>query len=166
MEFRSSTLGAIAAVTGAAGAVGLDLVHPVLAEDNGIGGTRAGLTPHGKVGKSVKLFEFGTFPEGPGVQVAEFAAREGVECTFGGTAGSRGEGMKKEFQIIVGDRVGHGFRSEELGADRVDGTELVDGKGEVFGVNTGFGVGSWEALREQVRLGHRGNDSSCMCVVL
>jgi hypothetical protein len=141
MEFRSGALGAIAAVTGTTGAIGFDLVHPVLAKDNGIGGTRAGLTVHGEVGKSVKLLEFGTFPEGPGVQVAEFASREGAECTFGGAAGSRGEGMKKEFQVIVGDRVGHGFGAEELGADRVDGTDLVDAKGEVFGVSPGFSVG-------------------------
>ena len=49
--------------------------------------------------------------------------------------------MKKEFQIIVGDRVGHGFGAEELGADRVDGTELIDTKGEVFGVSASLGVG-------------------------
>ena len=67
MEFRGSALGAITAVAGTTGAIRLNLVHPMLAKDNSTGGTRAGFTVHGEVGKAIELLEFGTFPEGPGV---------------------------------------------------------------------------------------------------
>jgi hypothetical protein len=52
---------------------------------------------HFKVGKTIELLAFGAFPKGAGSQVAEFAAGEGAESAFGRAAGSRGEGMKKQF---------------------------------------------------------------------
>jgi hypothetical protein len=97
MELGTSALGAIAAVAGATSAIGFNLVHPMLAEYNSTERARTRWAVHFKVGKTVKLLAFGGFPDGPGFQVAEFAAGEGAESAFGGAAGSRGEGMKKEF---------------------------------------------------------------------
>jgi hypothetical protein len=95
MEFRGSTFGSVAAVAGTTSAIGFDFVHPMLAEDDGTRGTRARFTVHFKFGKTIELFTFGTFPDGPGVQIAKFAASERAKSTFGRAASSRGEGVKK-----------------------------------------------------------------------
>jgi hypothetical protein len=46
VEFRGSALGAVAAVTGTTSAIRLDLVHPMLAEDDSAGRTRARFAVH------------------------------------------------------------------------------------------------------------------------
>ena len=54
-------------------------VHPVLAWNNSTGRARARFTAHLKIGKAIKLLSFSTFPDEPGVQVAELAMGEGAK---------------------------------------------------------------------------------------
>ena len=49
--------------------------------------------------------------------------------------------MQKQFQIVIRDGLGGGVGAEELRAKRVDCTNLVDTKDEIFGVRTDLGTG-------------------------
>ena len=49
--------------------------------------------------------------------------------------------MWKQFQIVIRDGLGGGVGAKEFRAERVDGTNLVDAKDEVFGVRTDLGTG-------------------------
>ena len=89
MEFRGSALGTVAADAGTTSTIGFDFMHPMLPKDDGSGGASARGTAHVEIGEPVEFFSFGTFPNWPGVQVAEFATGEGSESTFSGAAGGR-----------------------------------------------------------------------------
>ena len=62
------------------GDVDSKVVHVVLAEENSTRRrARVRVTVHCEVGENIKLLEFGIFPEGSGVQVAEFASSARAE---------------------------------------------------------------------------------------